>query len=171
MKKLDYSNPTARVVVCTTENSGKRFPNGELLHLGKRYHLYKIMKINGSAVVYLEEFPDKTFNAEHFSEIFCSKEEIEKELRKTSRKKKLLGTVSNFFPKLALGAENLEIEPEWDIIRKLKPDEIYSIGNNNSCSLNISQTYISGIHCYVYKIQNNKYGIVDCSVYGTYLLL
>ena len=170
MKKLNLSDPSSRIVVCTSLPQGADFPNSDYLCIGKRYHLCKLEKISDHVSVYLEEFPEKIFNTEHFSEIFSAPEEIQAITNMNERKPELLALTQNTFFKLVL-ADETEVFPEWDIIQKLKPNEYYTIGRSQDCSRPIKETYISRLHCYIYKNKNNQYAVVDCSTYGTYLLL
>lgn len=172
MKRLDENNPKERIIVCTNLKADANFPNSNLLCLGKRYVLKKISAGADCMNVHLEEFPDKVFNALCFSEIYSSFEEISEALYRKKRGKKLLAIVSNSFPTLVLGIGELKISPEWNIIQNLQKGEYYTIGLHKNCSYQIcNQGYISELHCYIYKTEDNRYGIVDCSVYGTYILI
>ena len=172
--KLNIENGAAREVICKRVENGNYFPNGNLVQKGKKYHLTKMEVHPWYTNVYLKEFPDKVFNSVQFAEVFPKETDVLKLVKANERKGKLIATFTgNNLPKIVLSKTMvLDLSTYKKEIMLLNVGDAFTIGRNTECEVILKDdSNFSRIHCYIGKTNSGKYGLVDCSLNGTYVSL
>ena len=170
---LNINNQMPREVICKRVENGNYFPNGNLLQIGKKYHLVKMDVYSWHTEVWLKEFPGKIFNSVQFAEIFPQEANVRKLVQANRRERKLIATFSeSSVPQIVLSKTMLlDLSPYKDEIKLMKPGEAFTIGRENCTVLLPQENIYSRLHCYICKTSTGKYGLVDCSLNGTLVSL
>lgn len=172
--ELNIDNGAAREVICKRVENGNYFPNGDLVKKGKKYHLVKMDVHPWYTDVYLKEFPDKVFNSVQFAECFKTEAEVKELVKANGRERRIVATFSeNNMPQIVLSNNlTIDLSRHKEEITSLALGDALTIGRNVDCDIQLPNDGIySRMHCYIAKTLKGKYGLVDCSLNGTYVSL
>lgn len=172
--ELNIFNKNPRVIICKRVENGDYFPNGNLVQAGKKYHLENMKVYSWHTEVWLKEFPEKVFNSVQFAECFKTEAEVKELVKTNGRERKIVATFSeNTIPQIVLSKNiSTDLSLYKEEIKLLDYGEAFTIGRNADCNILLPNNGIySRLHCYICKTTTGKYGLVDCSLNGTFISL
>lgn len=156
MKEFDIFNPLKRKVVVKA--------TGKITNV-------KSVQVHSSYT--LVECDDEIFNSVKLAEVEnCSLQKILSAV-KSGNSWKVIGRFSKPCNiSLVLGNRISIIIPKEDV-EKIAVYDVYSIGRNIDCNMRTAyySSEVSRMHCFVYRESEESYRIIDCSTYGTEIIL